>query len=265
MTESATDLLLEHIKTMGPMVVAFSGGVDSTYLAKVATQALGRDEVLCVTASSASMAASEAREASLLAKELDLNHLIVETHELEDPRYSANNSDRCAWCKTHLMDALEPLAQERDATVTLGVNIDDLGDHRPGQKVAQDRGARFPLVEMGLDKSSIRQASKLLGLPTADKPASPCLASRLPYGTPVTLSSLSAVERAEAGIRALGFEELRVRHHGDVALVEVPPSDVERATVAREAIVAVCRDAGFLFCALDLEGLGSGRLNRVLG
>jgi len=262
---TSEDKLIESLKEFGPMVVAFSGGVDSTYLAYVATKTLGSDRVLCVTASSASMAQSEAEEAAVLAKELGLSHLIVETHEIDDARYVANNADRCAWCKTHLMDALEPLATERGATVVLGVNVDDLGDHRPGQKIALDRGARFPLVEAALTKDEIRAWSRDHGLVTADKPASPCLASRLPYGTPVTLTSLSSIERAEAGIRLLGFRELRVRHHGEVALVEVPESEMEAALDARDQIVNACQEAGFLFCALDLEGLASGRLNRLVG
>jgi uncharacterized protein len=262
---AAAHRLSEHIGSMDQLVVAFSGGVDSTFLAHVATQALGPERVLCVTASSASMAAADARQAASLAELLGLQHQIVETEELDDPRYVANNPDRCAWCKTHLMDALEPLARARAATVVLGVNVDDLGDHRPGQAVAEERGARFPLVEVGMTKRSIREASAALGLPTAEKPASPCLASRLPYGTPVTIASLSAIERAESAIKALGFADLRVRHHGDVALVEVPEACLADAMASRADIVEACRDAGYAFCALDLEGLASGRLNRVVG
>ena len=185
-----------------------------------------------------------AMDAAMLERLIDETQEIISTYfEMEDPRE----------------------VNAEGIELRLGVNVDDLGDHRPGQVVAAERGARFPLVEAGLTKAQIREASRLRGLVTADKPATPCLASRLPYGTPVTLGALKSVAEAEARIRELGFGELRVRHHGTVALVEVPADQLDAALRARAEIVEACRAAGYAFSALDLEGLSSGRLNRVLG
>ena len=257
------DQLSDHLKDLGPVVVAFSGGVDSTFLAHVATQALGPD-ALSVTAISPSLSSHEREEAIALASSLALNHEVVTTHELDDPRYVANRADRCAWCKTHLMESIGPVAAQRSATVLLGVNLDDLDDHRPGQAAAKEHGARFPLVELGFTKAAIREASRELGLPTADKPSAPCLASRLPYGTPVSLRALHEVESAEDALRRLGFTDLRVRHHHPVAVVSVPPGSMEAVLAHREEIVAAVKAAGYDFVALDLDGLRSGALNAVL-
>jgi len=177
----------------------------------------------------------------------------------------ANGSDRCARCKTALMEALGPLAEAEGATVVLGVNVSDLGDHRPGQAAAADAGAVFPLVDAGFAKDDVRHWSRVLGLRTWDKPAAACLASRLPYGTPVTLGRLAAVEAAEAALRRLGLGPLRVRHHGDTARIEVEEAALAAVLERREEVVAAVRAAGFAFVALDLEGLRSGSLNRVLG
>jgi uncharacterized protein len=163
------------------------------------------------------------------------------------------------------MDAVGPIAAARGATVVLGVNLDDLGDHRPGQKAAAEHGARFPLVEAGFTKDDVRAASRTLGLRTWDKPAAACLASRLPYGTPVTLGVLSSVERAEAGLKALGFRDVRVRHYGDLARVEVPVGDLDRLLACREAAVDAVRGAGYRYVTVDLEGLRSGNLTAALG
>jgi uncharacterized protein len=189
----------------------------------------------------------------------------VATAELDEPAYAANDGLRCYHCKSALLSALGPLARERGATVVLGVNVDDLGDHRPGQVAAAEGGAAFPLVDAGFTKADVRHWSRQLGLRTWDKPAAACLASRVPYGTPVTLGVLSRVERAEAALRRLGFAELRVRHYGDVARLEVPIDRLLDVVERRGAVVAAVRAAGYEYVTLDLEGLRSGNLNRALG
>ena len=258
------DLLRAELGRLGRVVVAFSGGADSSLLAKVAHDTLGRSAVLCATALSPSLAGSEEADCRALAEEWDLRWVGVPTAEMDDPVYVANGADRCARCKTALMDALGPLARTEDATVVLGVNVSDLGDYRPGQAAAAAAGARFPLVEAGFTKDDIRRWSRALGLRTWDKPAAACLASRLPYGTPVTLGRLSQVETAEAALRALGFGQLRVRHHGDTARLEVEPATFFSVVERRDEVVAAVRGAGFTFVALDLEGFRTGSLNRVL-
>ena len=188
----------------------------------------------------------------------------VVTDELANPEYARNDGDRCYWCKDALLDALGPIAEASGATVVLGVNLDDLGDHRPGQRAAAERGAVFPLVDAGFSKADVRASSRVLGLSTWDKPAAACLASRLPYGTPVTLGRLSAVERAEAALRTLGFTELRVRHHGEVARIEVPELDLEDVLAKRHDVTAAVHAAGYRWVTLDLDGLKSGGFNQLL-
>ncbi|HEY1827340.1 MAG TPA: ATP-dependent sacrificial sulfur transferase LarE [Acidimicrobiales bacterium] len=263
MTASLDDLRNE-LEGLGRVVVAFSGGADSAFLAKVAHDTLGAARVLCATAVSPSLATAEEKDCRALASEWGLRWIAVPTTEMQDPAYVANGADRCAHCKSALMDALVPMAAAEGATVVLGVNVSDLGDHRPGQEAAAGAGAVFPLVNAGFTKDDVRSWSKALGLRTWDKPAAACLASRLPYGTPVTLSRLSAVDQAEAALHALGFAQLRVRHHGEVARLEVEEGDLQSVVARRHEILDALRGAGFTYVALDLEGFRSGSLNRSL-
>ncbi len=261
------------LKRLGPMVVAFSGGADSAFLAWVATDTLGADQVRCVTAVSPSLAPEELADCRRLAVEWGLSLTEVQTDELADPAYSINDGSRCSHCKSALMEALLPLASQRaghdghgsPATVVLGVNLDDLGDHRPGQQAAAEAGARFPLVEAGFAKADVREWSRQLGLRTWDKPAAACLASRVPYGTPVTLGTLRSVAEAESSLRSLGFAQLRVRHYGDTARIEVPPDDLAAMVARRRQVSAAVHRAGYRYVTLDLDGFRSGNLNQALG
>jgi len=260
-----SEALHRVLRDLDRVVVAFSGGADSALLAHAAHTLLGPDRVHVVTAVSPSLAGDERADAASLADEWGLRWSAVETDEMTHAAYRANDADRCAHCKDALMDVLAPIAVAESATVVLGVNVDDLGDHRPGQKVAADRGARFPLVEAGLTKDDVRARSRALGLRTADKPATACLASRVPYGTEVTVGVLSGVERAEAALRRLGFDGLRVRHYDDTARIEVPTDRLADVVERRDAVVAAVTSSGYRYVTLDLEGLRSGNLNAALG
>jgi uncharacterized protein len=250
-----------ELEVLGHVVVAFSGGADSAFLAAVAQRVLGRDRCHAVTAVSPSLAGAERADCGRLAEEWGLRWTPVETAELERAAYRINDVDRCYHCKAELMDVVGPIAAAEGARVVLGVNVDDLGDHRPGQRAAAEAGAAFPLVAAGFTKHDVRQASRALGLRTWDKPAAACLASRVPYGTEVTVPVLSRVERAEAALHALGFAQLRVRHYGDTARIELDLVDLPRAVEQREAIVRAVRGAGYRYVTVDLEGFRSGNLN----
>jgi len=264
--DAALDALRERLRELGRVVVAFSGGADSALLAHVAHTSLGPDRCLVVTAVSPSLARAERDDCAALAAEWGLRWVEVETSEMEDAAYRLNDGDRCFHCKSALMDVVGPLAEAEGAgaTVVLGVNLDDLGDHRPGQRAAAEAGAAFPFVDAGFTKAMVREASRSLGLRTWDKPAAACLASRVPYGTTVSVSVLSRVERAEGALRALGLRELRVRHYDDTARLEVPLADLAAVLERRAEVVAAVRGAGYRYVTLDLEGLRSGNLNQAL-
>jgi uncharacterized protein len=268
-TGTALETRLERLRAIlreaGSVCIGYSGGVDSAFLAVFAVEAIGRANVLAVTALSDSYPDVQRRTADEVAERFGVPHITLRTDELNDPRYAANPVNRCYFCKTELWDRLVDVAKERGMTIVIdGSNADDATDHRPGAKAARERGVRSPLQEAGLTKHDIREASHALGLPTWDQPASPCLASRLPYGIAVTSDRLRQVEDAESLLRRYGFREFRVRHHGDAARVEVAPSEMVRALSMAEAIAAGLRALGFERVLLDVEGYRRGALNESL-
>ncbi len=247
-------------------LVCFSGGVDSTLLLRVAHDVLA-DRCVGLTTVSITMAASERRAATELAAGIGARLEVVDSHELEREGFAQNPTDRCYHCKAELLEIARPRADALGlAEVLLGTNLDDLGDHRPGLRAADERGARHPLVEAGFSKAEVRALSRELGLPTWNKPQLACLSSRFPYGTEITPERLRRVDAFEDGLRALGFRQLRVRYHGEIARLEIDAADLPRAVDpgTREAIVALGRDQGFTFVALDLAGFSSGSLNKLI-
>ena len=264
--ETKQDNLLYALADLRSVIVAYSGGADSAYLAWAANRALG-DQALAVTADSASLPESHKRDAGKFARDCGFRHEYIETREFDNPDYVKNDRDRCFHCKDELFARLDELARSRGiAHVVYGVNVDDLGDYRPGQRAAKIHQVKAPLVEAGLTKAEIRELSRMAGLETWDRPASACLSSRIPYGTPVTIQNVKTVDRGEDAIRALGFRQFRVRFHGEIVRIEIAPDELERAMTPEmtRRFTAIFKPLGFHYVTLDLEGYRQGSLNAVL-
>lgn len=257
---SALDELLGSFERA---VIAYSGGVDSAVLAAAAHATLGSG-ALAVTAVSPSLSRHERRAAAELADLRGWNHLEVETAEIHRDEYARNSSDRCYWCKTELFEVLGPIAEQRGAALMVGTNTDDLGDHRPGLRAAREAAIEAPLADVGLTKAEVRALAAEFGLPVADKPASPCLASRFAYGVRVTEEGLQRVDAAEEILRGLGFDIFRVRDHGDLARIEVPAERLAEVVAARSQIESELRALGFIYVTVDLTGFRSGAMNEIL-
>jgi uncharacterized protein len=259
--------LFSLLKPLGRVIVAYSGGTDSAYLAWAAYHTLGSN-ALAITADSASIPESHKRAAEAFAHECGFPHEYIETHEFDNPDYVKNDPNRCFHCKDELFTRLEAVARERGIEhIVYGVNVDDLGDYRPGQQAAKKHQAKAPLVDAGLTKAEIRELSRLTGLSSWDRPASACLSSRIPYGTPVTVENVKTVERGEDAIRALGFRQFRVRFHGKLVRIEIAKDELERALTPgmARAFVEIFKPLGFHYVTIDLEGYRQGSLNAAIG
>ncbi len=268
MLASKQERLFEDLRRLERVIVAYSGGADSAYLAWAAHRVLGPERALIVTADSASIPESHKRDAEALARQFGFAHEYVVTREFSNPAYLANNPDRCFHCKDELFATLEALGRERGISyIVYGVNTDDLGDYRPGQNAARAHQVKAPLAEAGLSKADIRELSRQAGLPTWDRPASACLSSRIPYGTPVSVETVKTVEAGEEAIKRLGFRQFRVRFHGELVRLEIAPDELDRALAPEMAarFVAIFKPLGFHYVTLDLEGYRQGSMNETLG